>query len=220
MKITLKPNMKPMKQRPYYLNPKYKERASAELDKMLTIGIIEPVEESYWIKIMTKDKRKMTFVIEWRSFQYTVMPFGLKNVPTTSSHLAIAAFKDFIHKFLEVYFDDWTIFGLVKHHVANPEKITVIINLEASRNVKQLHETLAHIGYYMNFIKSYAQITVSMENLLKKDATFCWSDECQKSLDVLKAKMVTASILVFSDWKKEFHVHMDASCIALGLMLT
>ena len=26
--------------------------------------------------------------------------------------------------------------------------------------------------------------------------------------------------LVFQDWKKEFHVHVDASCIALGAVLT
>ena len=31
--------------------------------------------------------------------------------------VVIAAFNDFIHKFLEVYFDDWTVFGLVKRHV-------------------------------------------------------------------------------------------------------
>jgi len=27
------------------------------------------------------------------------------------------------------------------------------------------------------------------------------------------------SILVFSDWKKQFHVHVDASCISLGAVL-
>lgn len=32
--------------------------------------------------------------------------------------------------------------------------------------------------------------------------------------------MVTAPILVFPNWKKEFHVHVDASCIALGVVLT
>jgi len=32
--------------------------------------------------------------------------------------------------------------------------------------------------------------------------------------------MVTATLLVFPDWKKEFHVHVDASCIALGAVLT
>jgi hypothetical protein len=28
--------------------------------------------------------------------------------------------------------------------------------------------------------------------------------------------MVTVPILVFLDWSKEFHVHVDASAIALG----
>jgi hypothetical protein len=35
----------------------------------------------------------------------------------------------------------------------------------------------------------------------------------------LKQKMVTAPILVFLDWSKEFHVHVDASSIALGVVL-
>jgi len=48
-----------------------------------------------------------------------------------------------------------------------------------------------------------------MEKLLKKDVTFYWNEECQKSLDVLKEKMVIAPILVFSHWKKEFHLHVD-----------
>jgi len=39
-------------------------------------------------------------------------------------------------------------------------------------------------------------------------------------LDVPKEKMATVSILVFPDWKKEFHVHVDVSCIALGTIQT
>jgi hypothetical protein len=35
-------------------------------------------------------------------------------------------------------------------------------------------------------------------------------------LDTLKEKMVTTPIFVFLDWEKTFHVHVDASTIALG----
>lgn len=35
------------------------------------------------------------------------------------SRVVVAAFKEFIHKFLEMYFDDWIVFGLVKRHVAS-----------------------------------------------------------------------------------------------------
>jgi len=48
-----------------------------------------------------------------------VMPFGLKNALTIFSRVVVAAFKEFIHKFLEVYLDDWTIFGLIKKHTAS-----------------------------------------------------------------------------------------------------
>ena len=47
-----------------------------------------------------------------------------------------------------------------------------------------------------------------------------WNEECQKSLDTLKEKMVTAPILLFLDWTKPFHVHVDASSITLGILLT
>jgi hypothetical protein len=42
------------------------------------------------------------------------MPFGLKNAPTIFSQKAVAIFKEFIHKFLEVYLDDWTVISLLK----------------------------------------------------------------------------------------------------------
>jgi len=57
-------------------------------------------------------------------------------------------------------------------------KIVVIINLEAPKNVKQLDATLGHMRYYRKFIKAYVQITVPMERLLKKDATFCGDEDC------------------------------------------
>jgi hypothetical protein len=41
----------------------------------------------------------------------------------------------------------------------------------------------------------------------------------QEGLDTLKQKLVTAPILIFPDWKKEFHVHVDASSVALGAVL-
>ena len=45
MHITLKPNAWPVKQRPYRLNPKYKQKVKEKLDKMLVPGIIEPIEQ-------------------------------------------------------------------------------------------------------------------------------------------------------------------------------
>ena len=46
MKVTLKLDVNPVKQRTYRLNPKYKEKVCDELDKILVARIIELVEES------------------------------------------------------------------------------------------------------------------------------------------------------------------------------
>lgn len=191
-----------------------------------------------------------------------VMPFGLKNAPAIFSHIMVAAFKEFFHKFIEVYLDDWTVFILVKKHVASLrlmldayhrhqivlnlkkctflvpfgnflghvvsnqglmvdlEKIIVILNLQAPQSVKHLCTTLGHMSYYQNFIKDYTQIITPMEQLLKKDATYCQNEECNKKLEMLKEKMAFAPILVFPKWDVEFHVHVDTSCIVLGVVLT
>jgi hypothetical protein len=178
MKIHLKPKARPVRQRPYRLNPIYKQKVKAEIDIMLEAGIIEPIEESEWInpmavkenkqggiricvdlrklnyaclhdpfpapfvdevlenvggqeaysftnrfsgyhhiKIAPEDRYKTTFSTEWGSYQYTVMPFGLKNAPAIFSRVVIVVFKEFIHQFLEVYLDDWTIYSMLKDHV-------------------------------------------------------------------------------------------------------
>jgi hypothetical protein len=54
MRIPLNPDARIVKQRPYRLNPKYKEKVKIELDRMLEAGIIEPVEESEWISVVGK----------------------------------------------------------------------------------------------------------------------------------------------------------------------
>jgi len=81
--------------------------------------LIDGFSGYHQIKIAPEDRSKIIFATKWGFFQYTVMPFGLKNVPVIFSRVVVAAFKEYIHKFIEVYFDDWTIFGLAKHHMVS-----------------------------------------------------------------------------------------------------
>jgi hypothetical protein len=59
MRIHLKPDARPVKQRPYRLNLKYKEKVNIELDRMLEAGIIELVGESEWIIPMVVQDKKI-----------------------------------------------------------------------------------------------------------------------------------------------------------------
>jgi hypothetical protein len=188
--------------------------------------------------------------------------FWAKECTRKFSRVVVVALNEFIHKFLEVYLDDWTIFTLLKDHIevlilmldrcrqrqislnlkkcifcvpfgiflshvvckkgllVDISKIAVILDLPPPTTVQNLRETLGHIGYYMKFIKGYAYITTSMENFLKKEGKFQWNEDCQKRLDTLKQKLVIEPILIFPYWKKEFHVHVDASSKALSVILS
>jgi hypothetical protein len=44
-------------------------------------------------------RHKTKFATEWGSYQYTMIPFGLKNSPTIFSRVVVEAFKEFLHKF-------------------------------------------------------------------------------------------------------------------------
>jgi hypothetical protein len=90
------------------------------------------------------------------------------------------------------------------------------VNLPPLNSVHQLSATLGHTGYYMKFTKGYAQITAPMGKMLKKDTKFQCNEDCQQGLDTLKENMVTTPILVFPYWDNTFHVHIDASKITLG----
>ena len=103
--------------------------------------------------------------------------------------------------------------------LVHPTKIMLILNFPPPTDVKQLRVTLVHTRYYRKFIRGYATITTPMEKLLKKDALFEWSNGCLGSFYTLKIKMDTTPILVFLDWAKEFHVHVDAWSIMLGVVL-
>ena len=100
-----------------------------------------------------------------------------------------------------------------------PTKIAAIIHMEPPCNVKQLRATLGHTRYYRRFIRNYATIIAPMEKLLRKTKEFIWTMDCQETLNKLKERLVSATILVYLDWNKMFHVHIDASGTALGAVL-
>jgi hypothetical protein len=60
MRIELKPDVKPVKHRPYRLNPRVKEKVKKEIDRMLAAGLIFPVDEAEWINpIVIQSKKGM-----------------------------------------------------------------------------------------------------------------------------------------------------------------
>lgn len=81
MWILLKPDARPVKHRPYQLNPRIKEKFKLEIDKMPKAGLILPVEESEWVSPIIiqnkKDKSKICVCVDYQSLNnaYIHEPF-------------------------------------------------------------------------------------------------------------------------------------------------
>jgi len=63
------------------------------------------------IKIALKDQEKTTFTCPFGTFAYQKMPFGLCNAPATFQRCMLSIFSDMVEHFLEIFMDDFSIFG-------------------------------------------------------------------------------------------------------------
>ncbi|GJZ13526.1 reverse transcriptase domain-containing protein [Tanacetum coccineum] len=65
----------------------------------------------FQIPIDLQDQEKTTFTCPYGTFAYRRMPFGLCNAPDTFQRCMMAIFHDMIEKTMEVFMDDFSVFG-------------------------------------------------------------------------------------------------------------
>jgi hypothetical protein len=73
--------------------------------------------------------------------------------------------------------------------------------------------------YYIYFIKKNSSIMAPFTKLLKKIEVFEWTVECQTAWEDIKNQYIQAPILINLNLEPEFHVHIDASQLAIRAIL-
>jgi hypothetical protein len=68
------------------------------------------------IRIALEDQLKTTFTTDWGIFASMVMLFGLCNAPATFQHVMTMAFQAFLWKFMEIFLDDFYVYGSNKDY--------------------------------------------------------------------------------------------------------
>ena len=75
------------------------------------------------ILMTLEDMEKKSFIIEWGTYYYRVMSFGLKNVGATYQRAMITLFHDMMHWDVEVYVDDMIVKSQDRaYHLATLER--------------------------------------------------------------------------------------------------
>ena len=129
----------------------------------------------------------------------------------------------------------------------DPAKIEKVKNYPKPTNITQLRGFLGLAKYYRKFIKDFAKIAKPLNELTKgfkskpletrngikikrkksekeknrEDEEFMnsWKENQEKAFEVLKKKLITAPVLMYPNFEKEFILYTDASKIALGAIL-
>ena len=65
----------------------------------------------FQIPIAPEDQEKTTFTCPYGAFAYRRMPFGLCNAPATFQRCMLAIFDDLIEDIMEVFMDDFSVYG-------------------------------------------------------------------------------------------------------------
>jgi hypothetical protein len=63
------------------------------------------------VPVDPEDQEKTTFTCPFGTFAYRRMPFGLCNAPATFQRCMISISSDMVERFLEVFMDDFSVFG-------------------------------------------------------------------------------------------------------------
>ncbi|KAG1177351.1 hypothetical protein G6F36_010832 [Rhizopus arrhizus] len=104
-----------------------------------------------------------------------------------------------------------------------PEKVKAVLSWPAPTNVQQVRQFIGLAQHYRRFISGFAGIAAPLTNLTQgsgpKRRAISWTEDCQKSFELIKKKLATAPVLATPDMEKPFRIECDASDFAIGAVL-
>ena len=86
--------------------------------------------------------------------------------------------------------------------------------------MKEIRQFLGLTGYYRKFVPRFANISRPLTRLTRKETTFNWTPECQKSFKLLKSYLCGEPILKYADTSKPYTLYTDASKYSWAGVLT
>ncbi|GJV54099.1 reverse transcriptase domain-containing protein [Tanacetum coccineum] len=193
----------------------------------------------FQIPIDPQDQEKTTFTCPYGTFAYRRMPFGLCNAPGTFQRCMMAIFHDMIEKTMEVFMDDFSVFGdSFDSCLSNLEKMlkrcedsNLVLNWEKCHFICREGIVLRHKISKSGIEVDRAKVDVIAKLLhpttVKGVRSFLGhagfyqrlSSDLLSFSQTLKKKHTEAPILVVPDWNLPFELMCDASDFVIGAVL-
>lgn len=101
----------------------------------------------------------------------------------------------------------------------DPDKINAVSNFPLPTDIKHLRSFLGLCSYFRRFVRNFAHIAAPLTSLLRKDAAFVWTDECDLAFRHLKKILTSAPVLSHFDPSLPTEIHTDACSTGIGAVL-
>jgi glycosylphosphatidylinositol transamidase (GPIT) subunit GPI8 len=103
----------------------------------------------------------------------------------------------------------------------DPDKVEVIKNWPSLKSIVEVRSFHGLTSFYKKFIRYFSGISAPMMDTVKKrHKYFHWTQEVEKSFNLLKRKITEQLILVLPDFSKTFQVKCDARGFSIGAILS
>ena len=100
------------------------------------------------------------------------------------------------------------------------QKVEAILNAPVPQNSQQLRSFLGLLHYYGKFLPNLSSLLHPLNRLLKSNAQWKWSSECQKTFEQAKSQLASAPILAHYDVTQKIKLAADASAYGLGAVIS
>ncbi|MBW0492923.1 hypothetical protein O181_032638 [Austropuccinia psidii MF-1] len=186
--------------------------------------------------IKPKSMKLLRIICHMGIYEYTRMPFGIKNSPAHSQRMIDNKFQEeILEGWKVVYIDDIIIYSETReghvqyidrvlkllalgHKVSglslaiDQNKLVAVLQKLVPRDIKEMQSFLGFASYYRNHIKSFFHITSSLYKLCSKDVVLETSRERRDAYERIKHELTNAPVLILPEFELPFKLYIDAAC--------
>ncbi|BES90541.1 Retrotransposon protein [Nesidiocoris tenuis] len=99
------------------------------------------------------------------------------------------------------------------------DNLIAIRNFPVPKTRKNVRQFLGKVNFYHKYIENSARLLEPLHNLLRKNAEFVWTEQCQESFESVKKHLCSQPILAIFDPKLKIIIETDASGDGVGAVL-
>ncbi|MBW0541750.1 hypothetical protein O181_081465 [Austropuccinia psidii MF-1] len=208
-------------------------RISLALDKLVKARYIikmDCIKGFHQNGFKPKSMKLLRIICHMGIYEYTRMPFSIKNAPAHFQRMVDTIFQEeILEGWMVVYIYDIIIYSetledhvqyidrVLRHKATglslaiDQNNVAAVLQKPLTRNIKEMQSFLGFASYYRNHIKHFAHITNSLYKLCSKEVGFEITKERRDAYERIKYELTNAPVLFLPDFELTFKLYIDAA---------